>query len=130
VEEDVKPKIEAVEIKVDEAELAGIKAKEEEARITAELPKLAIPFGGSQWETDVSVDRKHEVLTLIIQLDGYYTRSQLLQQNIDRAKSAQRIAGAVLADAEAEMVAATERGRITEEQLAKATSLGVGIALI
>jgi hypothetical protein len=54
----------------------------------------------------------------------------VLQHNIDRAKSAQRIAGAILADAEAEMMAATERGRITEEQLAKASSMGVGVGLI
>ena len=37
-----------------EAEVAAIRAKEEEARIMAELPPLKVPFGRAQWEIDVS----------------------------------------------------------------------------
>lgn len=42
----------------------------------------------------------------------------------------QRIAGAVLSDAEAELYGATERSKIVEDQLAKASSLGVGVGLL
>lgn len=55
IDEDVKPKLEPGDIKPNEAEMAEMRAKEEEARIMAELPQLTIPFGGAQWEADVSV---------------------------------------------------------------------------
>jgi hypothetical protein len=54
----------------------------------------------------------------------------VLQHNTDRARSAQRIAGAVLADSEAELYAASERSKIVEDQLNKASSLGVGVGLL
>ena len=40
---------------VDEAELAEQKAREEDARIMAELPELKVPFVRAKWENDVSV---------------------------------------------------------------------------
>jgi len=54
----------------------------------------------------------------------------VLQHNTDRARSMQRIAGAVLADAEAELYGATERSKVVEDQLVKASSLGVGVGLL
>jgi len=39
---------------VDEAALAEQRAREEEARIMAELPELKVPFTRAKWENDVS----------------------------------------------------------------------------
>jgi hypothetical protein len=39
---------------VDEAELVEQKAREEDARIMAELPELKVPFARSRWEVEVS----------------------------------------------------------------------------
>jgi hypothetical protein len=39
---------------VDEAELEEQRAREEDARITAELPELKMPFARARWEVDVS----------------------------------------------------------------------------
>jgi hypothetical protein len=38
----------------DETELAEQKAREEDARIMAELPELKVPFARSRWEVEVS----------------------------------------------------------------------------
>ena len=65
-----------------------------------------------------------------MQLDNHYKRMLVLQHNTDRARSMQRIAGAVLADAEAELYGATERSKVVEDQLVKASSLGVGVGLL
>ena len=51
-----------------------------------------------------------------------------LQQTTDRASSAARIAAAVLADAEAERLAAAERRKVCEEQLMAGTfGMSIGI---
>lgn len=39
---------------VDEAELEEQRAREEDARIMAELPELKMPFARARWEVDVS----------------------------------------------------------------------------
>jgi len=39
---------------VDETELEEQRAREEDARITAELPELKMPFARARWEVDVS----------------------------------------------------------------------------
>jgi hypothetical protein len=39
---------------VDEAELEEQRVREEDARITAELPELKMPFARARWEVDVS----------------------------------------------------------------------------
>lgn len=53
-----------------------------------------------------------------------------LEANSIRAQSAQRIAKAMWSDADADRVAAMERRRIAEEQLARASSLGGGVTLL
>ena len=53
-----------------------------------------------------------------------------LEATTIRAQSAQRIAKAMWSDAEADRVAAMERRRIAEEQLARASSLGGGVTLM
>lgn len=53
-----------------------------------------------------------------------------LEQNTIRAQSAQRVANAFWSEADAERLAAMERRRIADEQLAKASTLGVGVALL
>ncbi len=53
---------------------------------------------------------------------------QALQQNTFRAQSAARHAAAVLADAEAERIAAVERRKVVEAQLV-AGSLGVAVGV-
>jgi uncharacterized linocin/CFP29 family protein len=55
--EDVKPKTEQEDVKpvLNEAEVAEQRAREIDARITAELPELKVAFGRSRWELDVSV---------------------------------------------------------------------------
>jgi len=115
VVQDVKPKLEVDDRpRLSEAALEELRAKEEEARIMAELPPLRIPFGRAQWEAD---------------LDNHYKRMMTLQQTTNRAQSAQRIAAAILADAEAERMAALERRKIVEAQLMAGT-LGVGVGMI
>ncbi|WWD09289.1 hypothetical protein V865_007412 [Kwoniella europaea PYCC6329] len=94
---------------VNEAELAERKAKEEESRILAELPSLKVPFGGLSWE---------------IELSNYNHRMIGLSNNTLRAQSAARHAAMILADAEAERIAAGERRKICEDQL---LSFSVGI---
>jgi hypothetical protein len=42
---------------VDEAALAEQKAREEDARIMAELPELKMPFARARWELEVSHSR-------------------------------------------------------------------------
>ena len=54
---------------------------------------------------------------------------QTLIQSTDRAQSSARIAAAVLADAEAERVAATQRREMVEAGLV-AGPLGVGVGII
>lgn len=96
---------------VAEEELAEMKAKEEKARISAELPPVLIGFGTATWETELASHIHH------------YTS---LVQNTLRLQAAQRLAAASLADAEAERIAAIERSKICDEQLMSGT-LGGGI---
>ncbi|ODO11801.1 hypothetical protein I350_00585 [Cryptococcus amylolentus CBS 6273] len=107
-QEDVKPQVE--EPVLSEDQLAEMRAKEEEARVLAELPPVAVPFGGAQWEIDLANHHHH------------YTS---LLQNTLRTHSIQRHAAMALADAEAERAAAVERRRICEGQL-MAGMVGVG----
>jgi hypothetical protein len=44
---------ETIEPVLDEAALEEQRAREEEARITAELPELKIPFARARWELEV-----------------------------------------------------------------------------
>lgn len=119
---------------MNEAEMAELRAKEEEARISAELPELKVPFTSAPWEIEVS-QLFATLLALRIpltgtQLEQHFRHMKTLEQNTIRAQSAQRIANAMWSDAEADRVAASERRRIAEEQLAKASSLGVGVGLL
>ena len=62
VEEDIKPKVEQPETVspvLDEAALEEQRVREEEARITAELPELKIPFGRARWELEVCLFGSH-----------------------------------------------------------------------
>lgn len=76
-------------------------ARAREARIYAELPVLKIPFIGA-WEGDLA---------------AHQSRIAPLVQTTIRAQAAMRVAAAVLADAEAERLAAGERRKVVEEQL-------------
>lgn len=118
---------------ISEAEMVERRAREDEARISAELPELKVSFATAPWEVEVSdrpavlydepVDEPH-------QLEQHFRHMKTLEQNTIRAQSAQRIATAMWSDAEADRVAASERRRIAEEQLSKASSLGVGVGLL
>ncbi|WVQ71025.1 hypothetical protein IAR50_000550 [Cryptococcus sp. DSM 104548] len=99
-QEDAKPHVEEPVLSKEEA--AEIRAKEEEAMIMAELPAVAVPFGGAQWEIDLA---------------NYHHHCTALLQNTLRAHAVQRQAAIVLADAEAERAAVMERRRICEGQL-------------
>lgn len=76
-------------------------ARLREARILAELPQLKVSFVGA-WEAELAAVQAHVAP---------------LQQATLRAQASQRVAEAVLADAEAERLAAGERRRICEEHV-------------
>ncbi|GFZ43205.1 hypothetical protein JCM24511_00924 [Saitozyma sp. JCM 24511] len=99
------------ERRLTEAELAEARAKVEEARIMAELPPVKLSYSSGSWRDELEKDQAG-----ITQLHTTTLRNQ----------SAYRLAAAVLADAEAERIAAGERRKITEEQL-MAGSLGMGL---
>jgi hypothetical protein len=62
-----------------------------------------------------------------VQLSVHYTQMALLQAQTLRAQAAQRHAAAILADAEAERVAATDRTSIVQGQFALNMGMGVGL---
>lgn len=88
-------------------------ARYREARIYAELPQLKVPFLGA-WEAELAAVQVHVAP---------------LQQATLRAQANQRVAAAVLADAEAERHAAGERRRICDEQVMAGSLDGIiGVA--
>ncbi|WVR05830.1 hypothetical protein IAU60_002856 [Kwoniella sp. DSM 27419] len=95
-----------------EEELAELRAKEEEARIINELPLLRINHGGAAWEQELA---------------NHYHRMTGLSNATLRAQAAARHAASMLADAEAERIAADERRTICEAQLVAGSLGGVGI---
>lgn len=56
------------------------------------------------------------------QLNAHYNHMNTLAQHTNKARSAARIAAAVLADAEADRVAAAARSKTAQEQLQQASS--------
>lgn len=84
-------------------------ARLREARILAEAPPPKVPFTGA-WEAELAANQ---------------ARLGPLQHATARAQAAMRVAAAVLADAEAEHAAASERRRITEAQLAASSMDGI-----
>lgn len=100
-------------LRMTEVETAALRAREEAARVMAELPVVKVSHGGAAWE---------------VELAHHYKAMQALQQNTFRAQSAARHAAAVLADAEGERIAAGERRKVVEAQL-MAGSLGVGVGV-
>lgn len=116
-----------------EEELAEIKRQEEDARITAELPELKVSFANAPWEVEVShspIELMSDHVELTFQLEQHFMHMKTLEATTIRAQSAQRIAKAMWSDAEADRVAAMERRKIAEEQLARASSLGGGVTLM
>ena len=106
--------------------------RDEEARILSELPPLKASYGGAQWEIEVSIcDGEGKAFMDLLadlgsgQLANHHKTMSALQQVTMRAQSGARHAAAVLADAEAERIAAGERRRVVEAQLMG--NMGVGI---
>lgn len=71
------------------------------ARLAAELPALKVSFVGA-WEADLAAHHKAMITA---------------QAATSKAQAAQRVAAAVLADAEAERTAAAMRREVAEKQL-------------
>jgi type VI protein secretion system component VasA len=82
-----------------------------EAAARAELPELTVSFVGA-WEAELAAHHKTMAVA---------------QTATNRALAAQRVAAAVLADAEAEMAAAAERHKVTEEQLGASINAIIGV---
>ncbi|WWC66464.1 uncharacterized protein I206_100366 [Kwoniella pini CBS 10737] len=99
---------------INEEELVEQKRKEEEDKILAELPNLKVSYGGLSWETE---------------LDNHNYHLINLSNNTLRLQSASRHAAMILADAEAERIAAGERRKICENQLLS-FSIGMGVGII
>ncbi|WVO13003.1 hypothetical protein L204_100612 [Cryptococcus depauperatus] len=99
------------EPRIGQGDLAEVQEQDEQVKIMAELPQVKVSFGGAAWE---------------IELVNHNNHYNILLQSTLRAQSAQRHAAMILADAEAERIAAMERRKICEEQLMTGT-LGVGI---
>ena len=117
-------------LRMTEVETAALRAREEAARVMAELPVVKVSHGGAAWEVEVCCSRvdAYGSEADTIQLAHHYKAMQALQQNTFRAQSAARHAAAVLADAEGERIAAGERRKVVEAQL-MAGSLGVGVGV-